>query len=262
MIGNVIQSKFLRVQDYPEAAALSFILMALILVGVFAYTRVAGPRAADRGGAVTTASADAGSRPAAGAPVATGPRIPARVWDRIRTGALALWSGLALLYLFLPIFLVVLFSFNDPRAASTTRGRASRSTTGRTRSGSRGWPSGRQLAGDRADLDGDRAGAGHRDGARAGPLPLPRPRRRRPVHVPAARLARGRAGRRAARAVPDDERRHRIRDDRHSPRDVQRLLRRGDREGAARGHGPPHRGGGHGPGRQSSGRRSARSPCR
>ena len=42
MIGNVIQSKFLRTQDYPEAAALSFILMALILVGVFAYTRVLG----------------------------------------------------------------------------------------------------------------------------------------------------------------------------------------------------------------------------
>jgi spermidine/putrescine transport system permease protein len=42
MIGNVIQSKFLRTQDYPQAAALSFILMALILVGVFAYTRVLG----------------------------------------------------------------------------------------------------------------------------------------------------------------------------------------------------------------------------
>jgi spermidine/putrescine transport system permease protein len=42
MIGNVIQSKFLRVQDYPEAAALSFVLMALILVGVFAYTRALG----------------------------------------------------------------------------------------------------------------------------------------------------------------------------------------------------------------------------
>src|SRR5215208_1580091 len=42
MIGNVIQSKFLRVQDYPEAAALSFVLMALILAGVFAYTRVLG----------------------------------------------------------------------------------------------------------------------------------------------------------------------------------------------------------------------------
>ena len=42
MIGNVIESKFLNVQDYPEAAALSFVLMAVILVAVFAYTRVLG----------------------------------------------------------------------------------------------------------------------------------------------------------------------------------------------------------------------------
>jgi spermidine/putrescine transport system permease protein len=42
MIGNVIESKFLNVQDYPEAAALSFVLMALILIGVFAYTRALG----------------------------------------------------------------------------------------------------------------------------------------------------------------------------------------------------------------------------
>ncbi|MEA2480159.1 MAG: spermidine/putrescine transport system permease protein [Thermoleophilaceae bacterium] len=44
MIGNVIQSKFLRVNDYPEAAALSFVLMALILIGVFIYARVLGTR--------------------------------------------------------------------------------------------------------------------------------------------------------------------------------------------------------------------------
>ena len=43
------------------------------------------------------------------------PRITAGTWDRIRGAALALWSGLALLYLFLPIFIVVLFSFNDPK---------------------------------------------------------------------------------------------------------------------------------------------------
>ncbi len=42
MIGNVIESKFLNTQDYPQAAALSFILMALILAGVLAYTRVLG----------------------------------------------------------------------------------------------------------------------------------------------------------------------------------------------------------------------------
>src|SRR4051812_8368663 len=33
--------------------------------------------------------------------------------DRWRTRALAVWSALALIYLFIPIFIVVLFSFND-----------------------------------------------------------------------------------------------------------------------------------------------------
>ncbi len=33
--------------------------------------------------------------------------------DRLRTWALGIWSGLALLYLFIPVFIVVLFSFND-----------------------------------------------------------------------------------------------------------------------------------------------------
>jgi spermidine/putrescine transport system permease protein len=37
------------------------------------------------------------------------------VSDRLRTVGLGVWSGLALLYLFLPIFIVVLFSFNDPK---------------------------------------------------------------------------------------------------------------------------------------------------
>jgi spermidine/putrescine transport system permease protein len=42
MIGNVIQSKFLELIDYPAAAALSFILMALILIAVFVYARAVG----------------------------------------------------------------------------------------------------------------------------------------------------------------------------------------------------------------------------
>lgn len=33
--------------------------------------------------------------------------------DRLRARLLGLWSGLALLYLFIPIFVIVLFSFND-----------------------------------------------------------------------------------------------------------------------------------------------------
>jgi spermidine/putrescine transport system permease protein len=42
MIGNVIQSKFKVIADYPQAAALSFILMAAILVMILIYTRVIG----------------------------------------------------------------------------------------------------------------------------------------------------------------------------------------------------------------------------
>jgi spermidine/putrescine transport system permease protein len=42
MIGNVIQSKFLEITDYPAAAALSFTLMAGILVLLGVYTRALG----------------------------------------------------------------------------------------------------------------------------------------------------------------------------------------------------------------------------
>jgi spermidine/putrescine transport system permease protein len=44
MIGNVIQSKFLVIVDYPAAAALSFVLMGVLLVIVFAYVRALGSR--------------------------------------------------------------------------------------------------------------------------------------------------------------------------------------------------------------------------
>jgi spermidine/putrescine transport system permease protein len=42
MIGNVIQQQFLVVKDYPAAAALSMVLMLLILAGVLMYTRALG----------------------------------------------------------------------------------------------------------------------------------------------------------------------------------------------------------------------------
>jgi spermidine/putrescine transport system permease protein len=45
MIGNVIQSLYLKQTDYPAAAALSFILMATILAIVFIYIRFAGSEA-------------------------------------------------------------------------------------------------------------------------------------------------------------------------------------------------------------------------
>jgi spermidine/putrescine transport system permease protein len=42
MVGNVIQSLYLNQRDYPEAAALSFLMMALILAVVVIYIRFAG----------------------------------------------------------------------------------------------------------------------------------------------------------------------------------------------------------------------------
>ena len=45
MIGNVIQSQYLDVKDYPVAAALSFVLMAVMLAVVLIYIRFAGSEA-------------------------------------------------------------------------------------------------------------------------------------------------------------------------------------------------------------------------
>jgi spermidine/putrescine transport system permease protein len=42
MIGNVIQSKFLELTDYPAAAAMSFVLMAIILLFIAIYARAVG----------------------------------------------------------------------------------------------------------------------------------------------------------------------------------------------------------------------------
>ena len=42
MIGNVIQTQYFTNLDYPTAASLSFILMAILLVGVFVYARLLG----------------------------------------------------------------------------------------------------------------------------------------------------------------------------------------------------------------------------
>ncbi len=45
MIGNVIQASYLSQSNYPLAAALSFVLMALIMVAVVVYIRFAGSEA-------------------------------------------------------------------------------------------------------------------------------------------------------------------------------------------------------------------------
>ena len=45
MIGNVIQSRYLELADYPTAAALSFLLMAFMLIIVIVWARIAGTEA-------------------------------------------------------------------------------------------------------------------------------------------------------------------------------------------------------------------------
>jgi spermidine/putrescine transport system permease protein len=40
--------------------------------------------------------------------------VSARTWDSVRGKLLGVWAGLALLYLFMPILVVIVFSFNDP----------------------------------------------------------------------------------------------------------------------------------------------------
>ena len=42
MIGNVIQTVYLTSNDYPLASAMSFLLMAALLVGIFSYARALG----------------------------------------------------------------------------------------------------------------------------------------------------------------------------------------------------------------------------
>lgn len=44
MIGNVIQQNFLTVLDYPTAAALSFLLIGIILIGIAIYSAVLGSK--------------------------------------------------------------------------------------------------------------------------------------------------------------------------------------------------------------------------
>jgi spermidine/putrescine transport system permease protein len=105
MIGNVIQGRFLTIADYPTAAALSFVLMALILAVVLIYLRVVGGAAmmGDEGGG-DAATAHPPPRP---------PPAPTR-FGRLHQRALSIYAVVATLYMLIPIAVIALFSFNDP----------------------------------------------------------------------------------------------------------------------------------------------------
>jgi len=42
MIGNVIQSQYLVNNAYPTAAAITFVLMSVLLIGIFSYAKALG----------------------------------------------------------------------------------------------------------------------------------------------------------------------------------------------------------------------------
>jgi spermidine/putrescine transport system permease protein len=105
MIGNAIQGQYLEIADYPVAAALSFILMALILAVVVVYFRLAGTGAlmGDEQGPSIVATGTRQSRPPTRGPL-----------SRLRERALNIYAGLAIAYMLIPIAVIAVFSFNDP----------------------------------------------------------------------------------------------------------------------------------------------------
>ena len=83
MIGNVIQSKFFNLLDYPGAAALSFTLMAAVLILIAVYAQRDRDGEADR-------------------------------MKFVRRHLLTAYAIAAFAYLLVPIAIVIAFSFNDP----------------------------------------------------------------------------------------------------------------------------------------------------
>jgi spermidine/putrescine transport system permease protein len=105
MIGNAIQGQFLQLSNYPLAAALSFILLALIMAVVVIYLRLAGTRnvlGGDEQGVEHAVATPAGHEPG------TGP------WHWLRQRALSIYAAAAIAYMLIPIAVIAVFSFNDP----------------------------------------------------------------------------------------------------------------------------------------------------
>ena len=118
MIGNVIQSTFLTNFDYPIAAAMSFILMAALLVGATHLRQGAGHRGRHGRGGVGMSMRP--ENPAAisdmvGEPVGDAgppPKTPSsKKWTRF---ILPTYTTLFILYLIIPIAVMIVFAFNTP----------------------------------------------------------------------------------------------------------------------------------------------------
>ncbi len=105
MIGNVIQGQYLELSNYPVAAALSFVFMALIMIAVLLYLRFAGTGALigdDESVTVETTATSSTQTRGHG------------VLGWLRAHALNLYAGIAVAYMLIPIAVIAVFSFNDP----------------------------------------------------------------------------------------------------------------------------------------------------
>ena len=140
MIGNVIQSRFLEVADYPTAAALSFTLMARDARGRGGLARIAGTEAL-LGTEAEERRADGGDDRRQRHHRQRGPRAaqPPAAAASCSTPGSTSTPALALLYLLVPIASSSSSRSTSRRGASTSSGRSSRSTPGRTRSGCPAW---------------------------------------------------------------------------------------------------------------------------
>ena len=107
MIGNVIQGQYLELANYPIAAALSFVLMALIMVVVVIYLWRVGTGAL-MGDDEEVRTEGGRARLGAGRVRARG----AVGW--VREHALPAYAAVAIAYMLIPIAVIILFSFNDP----------------------------------------------------------------------------------------------------------------------------------------------------
>ena len=116
MVGQIIQTKFLTEADYPEAAALSVILMVGMLVIALIYARALGHRGLDaRGGCRMSAAVidrASGDRalPRCGRSAGAGPRY-----------ILPVFTIAMIVYLASPVFIMILFSFNKLLGAAADR---------------------------------------------------------------------------------------------------------------------------------------------
>ena len=146
MIGNVIQAQASsRRATTRRVSALSFILMAAILIAVLIYARFAGTEQltgrrpdGQPGRAGTVAGVSARPEPI------ERPVRAVRLWKRFRASVdrwlLPIYAFFAVAYLALPVLVMIAFSFNDPAGRANLTWRASRIDAWLNPLGRPGWP--------------------------------------------------------------------------------------------------------------------------